>query len=634
MQTDSNIGIVDSENNLRLLGSSFYEAQKPDPVMTVSDWADKYRFLSAIGSAEPGRYRTSRTPYLKEPMDHLSATSLTQEVVVMKGSQVGFSEAALCWMGYVMERMPGPSMIVQPTDGLAKRFSKQRLDPMIRETPALMKKVREKKSRDSSNTATMKEFDAGVLVISGANSAVNLRSMPIKNLLLDEVDGYPVDIDGEGDPVELAEVRTRTFPRRKIFKGSSPTRELTSRIHKAYEETDKRRFYVPCPHCEEFQVIEWSRIKWKSGKPETAKFECIKCKKLIEEHHKTVMLARGQWRPTGTAKKPRVVGYHLSALYSPLGWYSWTEAARDFLKAKENPNKLMVFVNTVLGEVWKEKGEAPDWQALYDRREQYPMGTVPKGGTIVTVGVDVQKTRFELEIVAWGENKESWSIDYRVEECDTSDSNSYEVLDKLLAETFPVEGSTVRLPVRMMAIDSGFNTQIVYDFCRKRKLNTVAVKGFDNQPSLLALPKPMDVSYAGRKIRNGVMLWKVGTNIAKTELYGWLGLKKPKEDEEKPEGWTHFPQYGEEYFKMLTAEHMVLKPIRGFRRYIWEQTGRNEALDARIYARIAACIVGLDRFTDVDWKEMKDAIYSKKAEKAGAVKTKDGIPVRNSEFWG
>lgn len=622
-----------SRQNIALLKASFWEAQRPDPVVTVSEWADKHRYLSPVASAEPGIYRTSRTPYLKEIMDHCSTSSLTREIVLKKGSQVGFSECALCWIGYVMDRSPGPSMIIQPNEKLAKRFSKQRVDAMIRDTPQLQKKVREKKSRDSSNTVEMKEFDGGLLVISGANSSVNLRSMPIKNLFLDEIDGYSQDVDGEGDPVDLAVVRTRTFPRRKILKGSSPTTEAKSRITKAYNETDKRRYYVPCPHCDHYQTIEWPNIKWERGRPETAHMECTGCKGQIHEFHKTKMLERGEWRATAKAKKKRVVGYQLSALYSPVGWYSWADAANDFLKAKDDPLKLQVFVNTVLGEEWKEKGEAPDWERLFERRELYPVRIVPPGGLFLTAGVDVQGDRFEMEITAWGKDKQSWSIDYRVEYCDTAAEGSYQVLDALLNETFEVAGSKTRLGLRMLAIDSGHNTQAVYHWCRKNIGRAVPVKGRETQPTIVSTPTYVDVSYGGKKIPNGVRLWKVGTSVGKSELYGWLGLKKPtREGEPYPPGYCHFPQYAEGFFKMLTAEQLVIKQVRGYRRYVWEQTGRNEALDCRIYSRAAACIVGLDRYTDADWKQMEDALHSKQASVA-PVKTKGGIPVKESDYW-
>lgn len=608
---------------------------RPDPYLNLSDWADQNRILSNVSSAEPGRWRTSRTPYLREIMDCLSARSTTNEVVFMKGSQIGGSECGLNWLGYLVEHNPGPTLIVQPTDTLAKRFSRQRLDGMFRDTPSLAGKIREKKSRDSSNTMLMKEFAGGMFLLVGANSAVQLRSMPIKNANLEEVDGYPDDVNGEGDPVKLAEKRTSTFPKRKIFKNSTPTIEGKSRIKDAFDASSRGRYYVPCPFCGHFQTIEWSRIKWEKKDPSSAKLQCESCKELIEEKHKTKMLEQGKW--IHAVPEHRVRGFHLSALYSPVGWYSWSQAAREFMEAQQSDNKLRVFINTVLGETWKEKGEAPEWERIYERRELYPFNLVPVGALFLTAGVDVQKDRFEVEIVGWGRDKQSWSIDYRVIYCETSDIRSYAKLDEILDTVFPVEGSKTGLEVKMLAVDSGYNTQTVYAYARAKGFRVMAVKGFDREVSIVGRPSAVEVSYGGKTIPRGVRMWPVSSPTAKTELYGWLRLPKPTNPDEKfPPGYCHFPQYNDDHFRGLTAEQVVRKIVRGYPRYVWEKIReRNEQLDARIYARAAAAVVGLDRYNDKDWNDLELALRSKKeraSESEPQQKTKGGIPVRESDY--
>lgn len=309
------------------------------------------------------------------------------------------SKAAL----YVIHQAPGPMMAVQPTVEMAKRNSKQRIDPLIEESEVLRTLVSDPRSRDSGNTMLAKEFPGGVLVMTGANSAVGLRSMAARYLFLDEVDGYPGDVDGEGDPINLAMARTRTFARRKVFMVSTPKITGMSRIEKAYDESDRRQYWVPCPVCREYQILKFPQLRWPKGDPEKATYVCEHCSQEIQNHQKQWMLARGQWRANpGQNWDRKTAGFHLSGLYSPVGWFSWADAAEQFEQAQKDPSLLQVFVNTVLGETWTLMGEAPDWKRLYDRREDYKLGTVPRGGFFLTAGADVQRDRIEVEVVACG----------------------------------------------------------------------------------------------------------------------------------------------------------------------------------------------------------------------------------------
>ncbi|WP_349966913.1 phage terminase large subunit family protein [Wolbachia endosymbiont of Armadillidium arcangelii] len=250
----------------------------------------------------------------------------------MKGAQIGGTEAGNNWIGYIIDQTPGPMLVVQPTVEMGKRWSKGRFAPLIESTPCLKSKVKDPRSRDSGNTVQSKEFPGGIVVITGANSSVGLRSMPVKYLFLDEIDAYPGDSGGEGDPVLLSIARTNTFARRKIFLVSTPTIHGISRIEKEFEATDKRYFFVPCPHCNYYQVLKWSQIKWEDKNPNTAHYICIECGKKIENHQKTEMLERGEWRPTNRVKGEKK-GFHLS---SPVGWYSWTQAVECMQKKVNN----------------------------------------------------------------------------------------------------------------------------------------------------------------------------------------------------------------------------------------------------------------------------------------------------------
>ena len=558
--------------------------------------------LSQTASAEPGRWRTDRTPYLREIMDCLSPSSGVEKVVFMKGAQVGGTEAGNNWIGYVIDQAPGPMLVVLPTVEMGKRWSKGRFAPLIDDTPAIRAKVKDPRSRDAGNTVQSKEFPGGIVVITGANSAVGLRSMPVRYLFMDEIDGYPGDADGEGDPVSLAVQRTATFARRKILEVSTPTVSGLSRIEKEFQTTDQRFFHVPCPVCGHMQVLKWSQLRWQDNDPSTVHYHCEACDTPIPNHGKSRMLEGGEWRSTAVGDG-KTRGYHLSSLYSPVGWFSWEEAVRAFLKAKDDESLLKVWVNTTLGETWVEKGEAPDWQRLYERREEYAIGDIPAAAVVLTAGADVQKDRIEVEIVAGGKGKESWSVAYQVLTGDPAQTAVWLDLAVLLQTTYR-HPSGVDLPIAMLAIDSGYATQSVYDWVRRQPAGRVmAVKGMERAIAPLGSPSTVDVTVQGKRLRRGVKVWTVGVGLIKSELYQWLQLAA--DENGFPSGYCHFPRYDAEYFKQLTAEQLVTKTVKGYPKREWQKLReRNEALDCRIYARAAAIALGMDRWNAARWEAL------------------------------
>jgi phage terminase large subunit GpA-like protein len=351
------------------------EAWTPPPALSVSEWADQHRMLSSEASAEPGQWRTKRVPYMRAVMDALSPLNPIERVVVMKGAQLGGTEAILNALGYLIHLAPGPALLVQPTVEVAQRFSKQRLTPMIEATPVLRGRVREARSRDSGNTLLVKQFPGGLVIITGANSAAGLRSMPIRYLECDEVDEYPGDVEGQGDPISLAEKRTSTFANRKVLLVSTPTIKGLSRIEAEFLTTDQRRYFVRCPYCDHWDYIRWPQIRWEENRPETAHLICTACQGRIEERMKGELLAGGEWRPTATGDG-RTAGFHLSALYSPLGWVSWQHIVREFLKADAAAKRgdftlLKTWVNARLGETWEERRESVEPDDLLARTERY-----------------------------------------------------------------------------------------------------------------------------------------------------------------------------------------------------------------------------------------------------------------------
>ncbi len=584
---------------------------RPEPLLTISQWANEYRVLSQRASAEPGPWRTERTPYLKEIMDCLSASSAIERVVFMKGAQVGATEAGNNWIGYVIHHAPGPMMAVQPTVETAKRNSKQRIDPLIEESEILRELVRDPRSRDSGNTILSKEFPGGVLVMTGANSAVGLRSMASRYLFLDEVDGYPGDVEGEGDPVNLALARTRTFARRKVFLCSTPKIKGASRIETAYEESDQRQYWVPCPECREYQLLKFVQIRWPKGHPEQAVYVCEHCGAELQNHQKQWMLPRGEWRASA-AGDGRTAGFHLSSLYSPVGWFSWTDVAAQFEQAQNNPPLLQVFVNTVLGETWREVAEEPpDSEKLWLRAQLTPRPEpLPDEVLFVTAGVDVQADRLEVQTRGWGRGQQSWLISYDVVSGRPTDRGAWESLDSVLARTFR-HAAGIDMPVLRVAIDSGYAAQEVYGWARRQRPGWVVVtKGYDAGVALLAQPKVADVMKSGKRLRRGVKVWPVNVSMMKSELYGWLKQEPPAQGDAFPAGWLHDYDAGQEYFEQLTSEVFQFRIVHGFRKGEWiKKRERNEALDTFGECRAAAEHVGISRFSERDWRAMERHLF-------------------------
>ncbi len=566
---------------------------RPDPQEPISAWADHHMVLSAEAS-EQGRFRSSRAPFMREIMDCLSPSSPIREVVFMKCVQITGTTAGLCWVAHTIHRAPTNMLVVEPTVDLAKKISKQRIAPMLEEVDVLRGKVSDPRSRDTSNTMFEKEFPGGRLVLTGANSGVGLRFMSVKNLMLDEVDAYPYDVDGEGPPIDIVEKRTATYPRYKIFKLSTPLLEATSVIEPEYQSSDQRAYHVPCPHCDHGQPLTWAGLTWPKGKPQEAAYLCEQCQQRIPEHYKTQMLEQGQWIPKVELKAWKALqsykaGFHLNILYQPYGWrYTWPYLAREWTKINERKDtgKLQQFVNLMLAETWEEEsGERVQHSELWNRREIYP-APVPNGVIALTASVDVQDDRLEAECVGWGVGEECWAIEKQIffgGPGSKRSPNVWDQLDRWLQEPFARhDGKT--LVIQCTCVDTGYLPNEVYAFVKPRQGRRVhAVKGS-------SLPgRPILASRSNENLMR-VWLFSLGTDTAKDAIFSRLKLQDPGP------GYIHFPanpSYDEEHFAQLCAEVKMTKKHRGIVvGYQYKKTRhRNEALDLMVMNLAALAIL-------------------------------------------
>lgn len=596
----------------------------PPPRLTVSEWADAYRHLSPEASAEPGRWDTARAEYQRGIMDAISDPRC-ETVVIMSSAQVGKTEIVNNLTGYHVHQDPAPILIIQPTTEMGEAWSKDRLAPMLRDSPALRGRVSEAKTRSSGNTLRQKKFPGGHIAIAGANSAASLASRPIRILCCDEVDRYPPSAGSEGDPVTLGKKRTTTFWNRKIVLVSTPTTAGVSRIEAAFLAGDRRRYWVACPHCKEAQTLRWAQVKWPEGRPEDARYQCATdgCGTEWSDVERWAAVRHaprqgGGWRAEGEFRG--TASFHLSELYSP--WRRLSETVADFLAAKDRPEMLKTWVNTALGETWQEKGDAPDWQRLHERKEDYPEHWAPDDALAVTAGVDVQGARLEGYKWAWSRGMTSRLVARTIINGDPAQPDVWAELVEWL--DLPVRregGGTLRL--LRCGVDTGFNTAAVYAQIRAlRDPRVLAFKGVEKigASSPVSGPTSVDVTERGKKVRGGLKLWTVAVSQLKTELYRRLWLAGVEDG--YPVGWVHLPAWAPaEVFKQLVAEQLVtVKDRKGYLRQEWKPLReRNEALDCAVYARAALWVAGADRRGDRFWTELAAELEAETVRPARAV---------------
>ncbi len=585
---------------MNFIEAAFADAMESEASIQVNEWADKYRFLPQKSSAEPGRYRTSRTPYLREIMAGLSVGSMATEICVMKGTQLGFTEVGNNWFGYIVDVSPGPFLMVFPTETLAKGHSKQKLAPTIEETPRMKAKIKSVKKKETGNTILEKDFAGGVLFLSGANSPASFRSKPIRFLFLDDVDGYEADVGGEGDPAELAKKRTDTYSyRKKIYEVSTPTVKGSSLIELSFNESDQRYYNVPCPFCGEKQKLEWGGpdepygIKFnrdEHGKVLLVWYLCKFCGEVIDEAHKTDMLAAGEW----IAEKPKNEkrGYHLSGLYSPLGWVSWLQIAKEFVAALGIRARMKVWQNTRLGEVYSEHIKERDEAGIMNLVEDRPRGRVPGDGQVACLvgAVDTQDHGFWYRIRAFGYGgteltKQSWGIrDGFV--------TTFGALERVLWLDKYMDASGNGYPVQLAVQDAlGHRTAEVYSFCLKNRGRIFPTFGRERMATPFRWTNLEYFPGTKKPIPGGLKGINVNTKYFKDDLSTLLEI--PPAD---PGAWLENSEFSTDWARHMTAEHIDAKGA-------WVCPGgkQNHLWDCAVLALVAHEVLGV-----VHWPKPED----------------------------
>lgn len=598
------------------------EAAIPESSLTVSQWAAKYRVVSMERVADPslaGYWQNERTPYLVEIMDAVNDPGVN-EIVVKKSAQVGGTEVGNNIIGYFIHIDPATILYVAENEGKANAWSVESFAPMLRDTPVLADIMGIARSRDSTNRIESKAFRGGHFALAWSTSPATLSSRPRRVIITDETDAF--EPTKEGDPVGLAEARTKTAgSQRKIIHISTPRDEETSTIEPLYLESTRERFFVPCPECEEFQFLTWRdeetglrNVRWEDDRPETAQYYCKACACAWNEDDKEWMLANGEWLSTNLEYSGNRRGFWINELYSPFS--TWGDMAKAYIEAKNHPDKLKVFVNTRLAETWKNDGEKIDYADLKLKGEDYE-AEVPDGVLLLTAGVDVQDDRLECEIVGWGMDSENWSIDYRVFYGDPSQKEIWDDLKDYLTKDFTDAVGNI-FKVKAACVDTGgHHTQDVYKFCKANAGRRIwAIKGA-NTPGKPIWSKPTK----NNSLR--VNLYTIGTEAAKDSIFA--GLKKT----EHGPGYCHFPAndtYNENYFKMLCAEKKIAKFVSGKLKHFWVKVSanaRNEALDCRVYATAAVSIL------NPDWKSFQKRNAERRAKRASNEPAID--PRKNNE---
>lgn len=560
------------------------KASAPRARMTVSEWSDKYRWLSSKQSGERGRWKTARNPMLREIMDCFSAHSPVRDLTVMKSSQVGLTEAMINALGYIMDRDPSPTMVFMPTIESRDTWKVQKLNPLFVETEQVRRIIGGRKSRDTTNRQDAIDFPGGIVFLAGGNSPNSYAQKSARRVIMDDLDRFTEEVGKEGDPVRLGAGRLKAFNRTLLAKISTPTIKGASLIEREFEASDQRRYHIPCPACGHHQVLKWDNMKWGAAKTQVW-YECANegCGHHIEEHHKPRMLAAGRWVPTHPNVKRR--GYHISALYAPIGLGpTWAELVEEWTAAHGDPALLKVFINTHLGETWEDRTTSLHPRDLVRRASEFPPRAIPPGCLAITYGIDTQDHWLAVTMLGWGADH-LWVLEYYEISGDTSRKEVWGELETYL-HTWPENAFGRVIRPRGAIIDSrGHRSEQVRQFVTRPSLR---IPVFYGQGSTTRMNRPIaanansiDKTQRGKIIKGGFGVWNVGTEHCKDFLLGRLASDGEHAIADR---YIQFPDgMPEDYYNGLLSE--VKDPNKN--RYVQKrgaQWKRNEPLDTLVYA--------------------------------------------------
>lgn len=554
------------------------QLMNPPEQITVSEWAEKYRMLDSKSSAIPGPWSNDITPYLVGVMDEFNNYE-TQKIIFVKPTQVGGTEALQNMIGYIVMQDPAPTMIVYPTEILAKSVSENRLQPMLKITQELAKRF------DENSQLLELQFDGMYLTLAGSNSPSGLSSKPIRFVLMDEVDKYPGSSGKEADPIKLAIERTKTFHDKKIYITSTPTLK-TGHIWKEKESADiEKHYFVPCPHCGEYIELKFSNIRFPDeedmsyiDRAEFATYVCQECGCIITDADKNNMIRHGEWRIVRhNTKYVRSVAFWINTLYSPF--VRWADIVKEFLTTKDDPELFQNFVNSWLAEAWEDTKLKTSAELVLERQTELPEYIVPSWAKLLTAGVDVQKNSFYWSIRAWGDYLTSQNIAH-------GQVLSFDDIDNVMNAQYMNENGEPMI-VNLCLIDSGDQTDMVYDFCATHSDYALPVKGASH--AQLSSYKLSKVNRPDSKAM-GITLVLVDGGAYKDMISGRM---------QRPNGrgsWMVYKGCDMEYATQVTAEHKVNVKQGNTTKQVW-QTKTNHAdnhyLDTEVYNAAAADILGV-----------------------------------------
>lgn len=558
-------------NHIVVLRRETFAALRPPARLDLAEWVERNVRLPATVAAQSGRFKLF--PYQVEIARSMGNPAV-ERVSILKSARVGATQLMVAAIGHYALNDPAAQMVVMPSESDCRMLMTSIIEPTFAASPALRSAL----TVDASGRDTMlsRQYPGGSLALVSGGSPKNLRARTARVLFLDEVDGLALSAGDEGDPVALAIRRTMTYSNRLVVMASTPVDEESSRILRAYNEGDQRVYEVPCPHCGEAHEIEWKDIQWPEGQPEAAYYVCPECGCVTEESGKAKMVAAGRWRAT----RPEIVGHHsyrLNSLISTLPNAAWGRLAQEFVAAKRDPALLKTWINTVLGQAWRDDSEGLEGTDLMGRREGFCLDRIPPEVLAITGGADVQRDRIELATLGWTAEGAALVLRHEIFWGDPLAGDVWVDLFDALRRSFPHPlGGTLRYDAALIDSGDGVTVDAVYDACHGRAAQRVfpskGVPGFQ-QPTITA----------GQARKKTVRLQLIGVDGVKQRIMQMVAGGTFRFSDKLDANW----------FEQFTAERLQVRYSKGVPVKEWHRLSgrRAEVWDCCVYAVAAKVLV-------------------------------------------